>query len=123
MSVGSDVYDLLRGNAGVTALLGSGAAIRLFPNVIAQGVAMPAAVYAVNSDPIALLDGTVGIVQSRVVVQCWAEGIAQAQSVADAVQAALQASSIPLAARDGSFDAEIGLHVETVEFDWWSSTT
>lgn len=123
MSVGSDVYDLLRVNVGVTALLGSGAAIRLFPNTIAQGVAMPAVAYAVNSDPVALLDGTVGIVQSRVVVQCWAEGIAQAQAVADAVQAAFQAAQVPLAARDGSFDAEIGLHAETVEFDWWSTTT
>jgi hypothetical protein len=121
MSIDSDVYGVMSGHAALTSLIGSGAAFRMFPSAIAQGVAMPAGAYAIRTDPVALLDATVGIYQSRIVVQCWAEGIAQAKAVADAVVGAFAAAYVPLASRDGAFDADLGLHVETVEFDWWST--
>lgn len=121
MSIDSDVYAVMSGDAGVTAILGSGSAIRLFPSVIAQGVAMPAAAYAIQTEPVAGIGGVVLANQSRVVVECWAEGIAQAKSLADAIVAAFAAEVVPLASRDGRFDVEVGLHVESVEFDWWST--
>ena len=121
MSIDSDVYTLMSGHAALTALLGSSANFRMFPSVIAQGVAMPAGAYAIRSDTLPLLDGTVGFYQSRVIVQCWAESIATAKAVADAVTGAFATQAVPVASRDGLFDAEIGLHAETVEFDWWST--
>lgn len=120
MSIDSDVFAVMSGHAPLAALLGSGSAFRMFPSVIAQGVAMPAAAYALRTDPIATLEGTIAAYQTRVVVECWAEGIAQAKAVADAVVDAFAAAVVPCAGRDGRFDADVGLHVETVEFDWWS---
>jgi len=121
MSIDSDIYTLMSGHAALTALVGSGAACRVFPSVIAQGVAMPACAYALRTDGLGLLTGTVGVYQTRVVVQCWAESIAAAKAVADAVTGAFATQYVPVASRDGLFDAEIGLHAETVEFDWWST--
>jgi hypothetical protein len=93
----------------------------MFPSVIAQGETFPAAAYAIRTDTVQTLDGTVALYQTRVVVECWAEGIAQAKAVADAVVGAFAAVVVPLQSQDGRFDADIGLHVETVEFDWWST--
>lgn len=120
MSIDSDVFAVMSGHAALTTLLGSGSAMRMYPSVIAQGASMPAAAYAIRTDTVGALDGTVSLYQTRVVVECWAEGIAQAKAVADAVVGAFAAAVVPLQGRDGRFDAEIGLHVETVEFDWWS---
>lgn len=121
MSIDSDVYDLMEGDAPLAALLGgSGASFRMFPSAIAQGAAMPAGAYVIRTDPVAGLEGVVLASQSRITVECWAEGIAEAKEVADAVVAAFAAQAVPCAARDGRFDPEIGLHVEAVEFDWWS---
>ena len=122
MSIDTDVYAVMSGYAPLTALVGSGSAVRVYPSVIAQGVAMPAVAYALRTDTFGTLLGDVGMYQTRVVVQCWAEGIAQAKAVADAVVGAFAAQIVPLQSRDGLFDAEIGLHAETVEFDWWSTT-
>jgi hypothetical protein len=121
MSIDSDIFDVMAGYAPLTALVGSGAAVRIYPSVIAQGVTMPAVAYALRTDAFATLLGEVGINQTRIVVQCWAEGIAQAKAVADEVVAAFAAQAVPLQSRDGLFDAEIGLHAETIEFDWWST--
>jgi hypothetical protein len=121
MSIDSDVFAVMSGHAPLTALLGSGAAFRMFPSVIAQGEPMPAGAYAIRTDTAQVLDGTVAAYQTRVIVECWAEGIAQAKSVADAVVGAFAAVVVPMQSRDGRFDPEIGLHVETVEFDWWST--
>lgn len=121
MSIDTDVYAVMSGHAPLTALLGSGANFRMFPSVIAQGVAMPAGAYALRTEPVGTVDGLVVAYQTRVTVQCWAEGIAQAKQIADAVVGAFSAVVVPLQTRDGTFDAEIGLHVETVEFDWWST--
>ncbi len=121
MSIDTDVYAAMSGHAPLTALVGSGAACRVYPSVIAQGVPMPAVAYALRTDTFPTLLGEVGINQTRVVVQCWAEGIAQAKAVADEVVAAFAAQAVPLQSRDGLFDAEIGLHAETIEFDWWST--
>lgn len=120
MTIDSDVFAVMSGHAPLTALLGVGAAFRMYPSVIAQGEPMPAAAYAIRTDPVAGLEGVVLASQSRIVVECWAEGIAQAKDVADAVVGAFAAASVPCAGRDGRFDLEIGLHVESVEFDWWS---
>jgi len=121
MSIDTDIYAVMAGHAALTALVGAGANMRVYPSVIAQGVAMPAAAYALRTDALGLLTGEVGISQTRVVVQCWAEGVAEAKAVADAVVGAFAAQLVPLQSRDGLFDAEIGLHAETVEFDWWST--
>ena len=121
MSIDTDVFGVMAGHAPLAALVGSGDAARIYPSVIAQGVPMPAVAYALRTDALAVLTGDVGIYQTRIVVQCWAEGIAQAKAVADEVVAAFAAQAVPLQSRDGLFDAEIGLHAETIEFDWWST--
>lgn len=120
MSIDSDVFAVMSGHAPLTALLGTGANFRMFPSVIAQDVPFPAGAYAIRTDTLQFLDGTVAFNQTRVVVECWAQGIAEAKAVADAVVGAFAASTVPLQSRDGRFDVELGLHVETVEFDWWS---
>lgn len=117
MSIDSDVYALLSGNAGLTALVGT----RIFPQVIAQGESMPALVYAIRTDSVTQLYGPVGLDRSRIVVQAWAASIAEAKTIADAVAAAFWTAFVPYESRDGAYDAEIGLHSEVVEFDWWSN--
>lgn len=123
MSIDSDVYSVMSGSASLTALLGSGAAFRMWPSVIEAGhnfATGPAAAYAIRTDPVFGLEAVVLASQSRVIVECWAMSIADAKAVADAVVNAFAAVTVPCAGRDGRFDAEIGLHAETVEFNWWS---
>jgi hypothetical protein len=117
MSIDSDVYAVMANDAGLTALVGT----RIYPQVIAQGEPMPAIVYAVKTDAFPLLHGAPGLHQSRIAVQVWSDSIAEAKTIADAVVAAFWTVFVPYAARDGSFDAEIGLHSEFLEFDWWSN--
>jgi hypothetical protein len=121
MSIDSDIFAVMSSHAPLTTLLGTGSAFRMFPSVIAQDVSFPAGAYAIRTDPVVGLEGVVLANQTRVVVECWAQGISEAKGVADAVVGAFAAAVVPLVSRDGRFDVEIGLHVETVEFDWWST--
>jgi len=122
MSIDSDVFAVMANWPTVESILGYDSAVRVYPSVIPQGTAMPAVAYALRTDAISALTGDVVMYQTRIVVQCWAEGIAEAKSVADAIIGAFADRTVPLQSRDGLFDAEIGLHAETVEFDWWSTT-
>ena len=57
MSIDTDVYAVMSGYAPLTALVGSGSAVRVYPSVIAQGVAMPAVAYALRTDTFGTLLG------------------------------------------------------------------
>lgn len=122
MSIDSDVFDVMKAHAPLTAILGSGDAFRMYPSAIPQddNTVWPSAAYAIRTDPVVGLEGVVLANQTRIVVECWSPGIADAKAAADAVVAAFAAVTVPCASRDGRFDPEFGLHAESVEFDWWS---
>lgn len=116
MSVSTSVYNLMRVHVGLTALVGQ----RIFPYAVPENEPLPAVAFSVLSEGVPDLDGVVRIIQSRVIVACYAPKILSAESVADQVIACFAAANVPFAARDGAFNADIGVHTETVEFDWWS---
>jgi hypothetical protein len=116
MSAETTLYGILTGYSALTALVGN----RIYPDVIAQGEALPALIYRkMGSDPYATLDGVVGITSYRFAVAAWAMKKDDAENVCDKVVAALAASVIPIEARMGDFDTEVGLFGAIVEFDMW----
>lgn len=116
MSVETTLYGILSGHAALTALVGN----RIYPDVIAQGEALPALIYRkMGADMFPTLDGVVGIASYRMAVSCWAHKKDDAENVCDKVIAALAASVIPVESRMGDFDTEVGLFGATVEFDMW----
>lgn len=100
---------------------------RVFPNVLIEGVALPAVVYQVVSQiPQSSFDGSFDtrLFQSRVQIDCYARRYLDAQNLAAAVGAAIEALSSSSAAawmeaqRD-LFDNETQYHRVSMDFSVW----
>jgi hypothetical protein len=111
-TVGETVRTALVGNVGVTALVVG----RIFPNVIPQGVSMPAIRYLVVDDvPMNVLAGNASRRSARVQIDAYAKKYLDAHAVADAVAGAVGTLSGPAVTavvidrRDG-YEDETELH-------------
>ncbi len=77
--------------AGVTAIVGVGAAARIYPVEIAQGAILPAITYQRITGPkISAMGADTGLTRPLFQVDCWAETYREADDLAEAVRAALQ---------------------------------
>lgn len=91
----------LRAVAGVTALLGSGTAMRVFAQVAKQKATTPYVTYSrvsTNTEPVASLEG--GRPQfaiARINFECWSSQYDEAKAVEDAIRLALDGWSGTLA--------------------------
>lgn len=94
-TVDQDFVDLLEASTGVTALVGSGAAARIYPMLVPQGSDnYPAITYQVvseNRDP--ELTQQNGLYQARLQINCWATTYAGARTLKEAVRNAIDGSS------------------------------
>ena len=91
MSVESDFYSLLSGNAGVTAQVS-----RLYPDGLPEACAYPAIVFArARTEPTLRLSGQVFGDDVDLSVGCWAKTRTEADEAADAVEAAWWARPSP----------------------------
>ena len=94
-TIDQDLVDLLEASAGVTAIVGSGTAARIFPMLVPQGFEnYPAITYQViseNREP--ELTKQNGLHQVRVQVNCWALTYAGARALKEAVRNCIDGSS------------------------------
>jgi hypothetical protein len=108
MTVESDFYTLLSGNAGVTARVGA----RIYPDVLPEECAYPAIVFArtrTDSEPYLGLSGQSFGADVDLSVGCWGNTRTEADAAADAVDAALPGSEFRRIGRDAAADPETGL--------------
>ena len=86
MSAETQLYTLLSGAAGVTAL----ASDRVYPDLIPENKATPYIGFErTDAQPVTTLEGTVLAWQTNMVIACWADTRLQANALADAALAAL----------------------------------
>ncbi len=92
MSISSALYGICNADAGVIALLTDDAGnIRLYPaGNVPQEAVMPAATYQTIGGAPANVFESAPADNERVQIDCWAMSFDQAQSVADAIRAALE---------------------------------
>lgn len=122
---------VLAADTGVRALLYDAVndKLRIYPQVIEQGEASPAAVITVISEaPVNTINGTVSarVFNARVQVDAYAEVYTTAHAVADAIDAALSALARPdlSAYRDNKqdlYDDETGQHRVSQDFSVFRS--
>jgi hypothetical protein len=94
-TIDQDLVDLLEASAGVTAIVGSGSAARIYPLLVPQGFEnYPAITYQViseNREP--ELTQQNGLFQARVQLNCWARTYAGARALKEAVRNCIDGSS------------------------------
>jgi hypothetical protein len=99
------VYGWLSGYAPLTALVGA----NIYPDVIPEQVTLPAIAFTrAQTEPIGTIHGTVLGEQVTIQIQAWSATRTQAEAVADAVVAALQANGEIYTGRGALFDDATG---------------
>ncbi len=119
MSVEDDMRADLLAHAPLVALV-----TKIAPDKVEQGQARPFIVYLVEREPIYGLE-TLATTRYEFTFQCWGDTRAQAEAVADALEAALalattvDPSGIPTETRSTAFDPDTGLEAVNVTVDVW----
>lgn len=120
MSAETDLLVLLKAAAPVTALVGSGAAARIRSNRAEEDDPRPFVVYERSATEVFKgLDGTIFDTKVTLAVQCWGDTRAQAEALADACQAAIEAADQTVAERSGGYDGELDLEASVLTVEWW----
>ncbi len=117
MAIDAAVYQLLRDDAGVSALIGSGASARVYPQLLPHGQTLPACVFQmVDVDPVHASGTTVALRAAEYQITCYASTYEAAVGLADQVRDALSRHSGTV---DGTVIQEVFYEQEqdTYEFD------
>ena len=86
MSLETDLRAFLADDDGIGELVGT----RIYPDVAAQGAALPHLVYTrITTDRGHTMDGPEGVQRPQFLMPCWAETRLSARALADKVRAAL----------------------------------
>jgi hypothetical protein len=87
MSLASDLYTVLTGDAGVAALIGT----RLYPDVAPPGAALPRATYQfIDRHALQHFNGRVSeVLIADLQIDCWGVSSPERDSVADAIELVL----------------------------------
>jgi hypothetical protein len=114
MSAETTVYSVLSAAAGVTALAGS----RIYPDELPEDYDLPAVVFGrTATELVATIHGTLAARRARIQVNCWAKERLDAETLADAVQAALLAAGHLPAARESDLEPQTGACVSALDFN------
>ena len=120
MSAETDLRALLAGNAGLAALVGANIA----HNAIKAQTAPPYVVFTCSHTPVLSVLGQQLADQCLFSIQCWGKTAANAEAVADAVQAALatalSARGVATTARASGYDEEMGFDATILTVEWWA---
>lgn len=117
MSAETELYAVLSGAAGLTALVGN----RIYPDAIPEDAALPAVVYArASTEPVLSVSGQKFAETARLTISAWAKTRTAAAAAGDQIEAALLAAWQPALNRSSVFDGEVGLYAATVESDWFT---
>lgn len=120
MSAETDLRTLLAAAGGVTALV---PAARIAMHAVTQDSDLPLIVYTAQRVREHGLNNSLHAQGITYEVQCWGETPASAEAVADAVDAAITASTDYIAtARASGFDDDLLLDVVTITVERWLAT-
>lgn len=116
MTAETSFYSLLSGASGVTSLVST----RIYPDVLPEGCAYPAIVFARNrTDPVQSVSGQSFGADVDLAVGVWAKTRTSADTVAAAVIAAIGSSEFVLNGREAAFDPETGLFATTLSVQFF----
>lgn len=122
MSAETQLYSTLTGAAGVTAIVGSGSAARIYPDFIGQEIVCPAVVFhRVETENITTIHSN-AIQASRVALEVWCMAIssrASADALADAVETAFAPSGFMPLNRRAEFDPETETFATVLTVSYW----
>ena len=112
MSAESVAYATLKAASAVTALVGSGDAARIYPDVVPQEFALPAVSFQrVATEAVNTIHSTLLATRVTLDVWCMDEQRYAAETLADAAQAALVAAHFVLTNRRAELDYEAGIWI------------
>ena len=112
MSIETDLYSTLTGDAGVSSLVGT----RVYPNPAPEGASKPLISYQlVAGTRISTIPGTGDAIRKRIQINCHANTYSSAKAVAAAVISALES--------DGYLELEYDIYdpdtqTHTIAVDW-----
>ncbi len=116
MSMESDLRALLVAYAPLLALVST----RIAADRIEHGTVLPFVVFTrTGTEPVQNLTGDVLANKATFDVQCWANTRSSAETVADAIQAALVADGRAIVGRASGYDADLDLEATVISVDWW----
>ena len=108
------IVQLLEANGTVSAAIGT----RIYPDLIPKEKDPPYIGFErVGTEPIATIHGTVVAENVRLLVACWSTTRLQAEQIADAVEAAMQAAGHIYAARGAELDEATGRLAATLDYE------
>lgn len=121
MSAETDLYAALTAAAGVTAIVGTGAAARIYPDVVPQEIELPAVAFLRGETEYVHTLGALAVDQRAALdVVCMAVTRAAAESLATAVEAACITAQYPPTARRADYDHENGIWATVLTVDVWT---
>lgn len=113
-------YDVLRQASAVTALIGSGANIRLYSDIIPAEVVGAAVMYQrTETEKFGTLDESVSAKRVTIDVTCIAASREAAEQLGDAVEAAMEAAHHHCTGRLGAQDPETMTYGAVLTFNVW----
>jgi hypothetical protein len=121
MSAEAFVNAALLSAPGVTALVGAGAAARIYPDEAVEGADLPLIVYERGNTTLehTLLADRVVASTTPITVTCWAKKRIDAEALVDAVIAAMFVAQVPPLTRDGEYDDVNQAYGGVVAFEIW----
>lgn len=120
MSAETFTYSTLSGAAGVTALVGTSPNSRIWPDQAPEGAEGTLIVFErADSQPEYTLLTELAATRVRMNVTCWADTRIAAETLGDAVAAAMLAAGVPVAERDGAFNSDMQAYAAVVGFEIW----
>lgn len=124
------LYTLLTTTAGVYSLVGgTGAAARVYPLIRPQGAALPAVTFQrIDTQRLATtsLSGHNSKIRCRMQIDCWATTYAAAQSLFDAVKAAMLSATAFSALNAGEhplYEDDTKIYRVTSDWSCWFTDT
>lgn len=130
MTIGANVFSLLSGNAGVTAIVGAPPNCRVYPKVIPERGQVPAVTYNVISGmPQSTFDAHAPADYERVQLTCWAMSYDGAVALRDAVRAAIEdrdaqitlgIGAQPVAFNGDTYEPDTRRHGQYIDFSFWT---
>jgi hypothetical protein len=119
------VLAVLKADASVTAIVGTGTSARISPLIKSQNITLPAVTLQRTSTTPTNSLGSIphtGLDQTRVQVDCWADSYAGARALSATCRAALQTAGHPCVGEFDAYDPETdpGVYRLTLDFSVWS---
>jgi hypothetical protein len=117
MSAETAVYDALRLNAGVTAVI----AQRIYPDLLAQEIVLPAVVYQRAGTDYVTTIHTNAVQATRVALEVWCLAATRvaAESLADLVELAIVLTGLRPVGRRPEFNPETETFAAVLALDIW----